>query len=128
MSFASLRDQTDRTFARLAQDKRLDLFVSIAPALPRSMYTDDKRLQQVKNLLSNAPKFTQVGSVSLPIARADDGWALGNDHLNKGGQVLAFSVEDIGIWPARRGRPRLPAPACCRASARPSTACLPGHL
>ncbi|MBC7667197.1 MAG: hypothetical protein H7236_01800, partial [Gemmatimonadaceae bacterium] len=83
ISFASLRDQTDRTFAQLAQDKRLDLFVSIAPALPRSMYTDDKRLQQVKNLLSNAPKFTRVGSVSLPIAPADDRWALGKNHLHK---------------------------------------------
>jgi HAMP domain-containing protein/signal transduction histidine kinase/DNA-binding response OmpR family regulator len=98
MSFASLRDQTDRTFAQLAQDKKLDFFVNIDPALPRSMYTDDKRLQQViKNLLSNAFKFTQAGSVRLSIARAEDGWALGNDHLNKAGQVLAFSVEDTGI-------------------------------
>jgi HAMP domain-containing protein/signal transduction histidine kinase/CheY-like chemotaxis protein len=98
MSFASLRDQTDRTFAQLAQDKKLDFFINIDPALPRSMYTDDKRLQQViKNLLSNAFKFTQAGSVRLTIARADDGWASGNDHLNKAGQVLAFSVEDTGI-------------------------------
>jgi signal transduction histidine kinase/DNA-binding response OmpR family regulator len=98
MSFASLRDQTDRTFAQLAQDKKLDFSVNIDPALPRSMYTDDKRLQQViKNLLSNAFKFTQAGSVRLTIARADDGWASGNDHLNKAGQVLAFSVEDTGI-------------------------------
>jgi signal transduction histidine kinase/DNA-binding response OmpR family regulator/HAMP domain-containing protein len=98
MSFASLRDQTDRTFSQLAQDKKLDFFVNIDPALPRSMYTDDKRLQQViKNLLSNAFKFTQTGSVRLTIARAEDGWASGNDHLNKAGQVLAFSVEDTGI-------------------------------
>ncbi|WP_029916367.1 HAMP domain-containing protein [Caulobacter sp. UNC358MFTsu5.1] len=98
MSFASLRDQTDRTFSQLAQDKKLDFFINIDPALPRSMYTDDKRLQQViKNLLSNAFKFTQAGSVRLSIARAEDGWALGNDHLNKAGQVLAFSVEDTGI-------------------------------
>ncbi|MFZ0266464.1 HAMP domain-containing protein [Caulobacter sp.] len=98
MSFASLRDQTDRTFAQLAQDKKLDFFINIDPALPRSMYTDDKRLQQViKNLLSNAFKFTQAGSVRLTIARAEDGWAAGNDHLNKAGQVLAFSVEDTGI-------------------------------
>jgi hypothetical protein len=76
MSFASLRDQTDRTFSQLAQDKKLDFFVNIDPALPRSMYTDDKRLQQViKNLLSNAFKFTQTGSVRLSIARAEDGWA-----------------------------------------------------
>jgi HAMP domain-containing protein/signal transduction histidine kinase/CheY-like chemotaxis protein len=98
MAFTSLRDQTQRTFAQLAQDKRLDFGIDIDPALPKAMYTDDKRLQQViKNLLSNAFKFTQAGSVRLSVARAESGWAVGNDHLNKAGQVLAFSVEDTGI-------------------------------
>ena len=98
MPFASLRDQTQRTFAQLAQDKRLDFGIDIDPALPAAMYTDDKRLQQViKNLLSNAFKFTQAGSVRLSVRRAESGWALGNDHLNKAGQVLAFEVADTGI-------------------------------
>jgi HAMP domain-containing protein/signal transduction histidine kinase/CheY-like chemotaxis protein len=98
MPFASLRDQTQRTFAQLAQDKRLDFGIEIDPALPPAMYTDDKRLQQViKNLLSNAFKFTQAGSVKLSVRRAESGWALGNDHLNKAGQVLAFEVADTGI-------------------------------
>jgi HAMP domain-containing protein/signal transduction histidine kinase/DNA-binding response OmpR family regulator len=98
MSFASLRDQIDRTFAQLASDKKLDFAVEIDPALPRSMYTDDKRLQQIiKNLLSNAFKFTQEGHVKLKVARADGGWSVANDHLNKAGKVLAFSVEDTGI-------------------------------
>ncbi len=98
MSFASLRDQTERTFAQIAQDKKLDFLIDLDPALPRAMYTDDKRLQQViKNLLSNAFKFTEAGSVSLSVSRAERGWAEGNDHLNKAGQVLAFSVEDTGI-------------------------------
>src|SRR4029077_20688406 len=65
-SFASLRDQVDRTFAQIAQDKKLDFQVEIDPALPRSMLTDDKRLQQIiKNLLSNAFKFTEKGFVKL---------------------------------------------------------------
>ncbi|WP_454714087.1 HAMP domain-containing protein [Caulobacter segnis] len=98
MPFASLRDQTQRTFAQLAQDKKLDFGIDIDPALPPAMYTDDKRLQQViKNLLSNAFKFTQAGSVKLAVRRAESGWALGNDHLNKAGQVLAFEVADTGI-------------------------------
>ncbi|MDB5454791.1 MAG: sensor hybrid histidine kinase, partial [Caulobacter sp.] len=98
MSFADLRDQMDRTFSQLAQDKRLDFAIEVDPALPRSLYTDDKRLQQViKNLLSNAFKFTETGSVKLGVARAAEGWTIGNDHLNKAGQVLAFSVEDTGI-------------------------------
>src|SRR5262249_20949716 len=98
MSFASLRDQMDRTFSQLANDKKLNFNVEFAPDLPRSMYTDDKRLQQIiKNLLSNAFKFTQDGHVKLKVARAERGWNVANAHLNKAGQVLAFSVEDTGI-------------------------------
>ncbi|MET0337296.1 MAG: response regulator, partial [Caulobacter sp.] len=98
MSFASLRDQMDRTFSQIAQGKKLHFGIDVDPGLPRSMYTDDKRLLQViKNLLSNAFKFTEGGSVKLKVARATGGWASGNDHLNTAGQVLAFSVEDTGI-------------------------------
>ena len=98
MSFASLRDQTDRTFSQVAADKKLDFVIDLDPALPRSMYTDDKRLQQIiKNLLSNAFKFTEKGYVKLKVARAHSGWNATNDHLNTAGQVLAFSVEDSGI-------------------------------
>ena len=98
MSFASLRDQVDRTFSQIAADKKLDFQVELDPALSRSMYTDDKRLQQIiKNLLSNAFKFTEKGHVKLKVERAQSGWNAANDHLNTAGQVLAFSVEDSGI-------------------------------
>ncbi|HYD04692.1 MAG TPA: response regulator, partial [Reyranella sp.] len=97
-TFASLRDQVDRTFSQLAQDKKLDFAVEIDPDLPQSMYTDDKRLQQIiKNLLSNAFKFTEDGGVQLSVKRVADGWSPANDHLNRTGQVLAFSVKDSGI-------------------------------
>jgi len=98
MSFANLRDQVDRTFNQIALDKKLDFIVELDPALPRSLYTDDKRLQQIiKNLLSNAFKFTEKGHVKLKVERASSGWHVTNDHLNTAGQVLAFSVEDSGI-------------------------------
>src|SRR5690606_4220409 len=98
MSFAGLRDHVDRTFSQLAANKKLEFRVELDRGLPQSMYTDDKRLQQIiKNLLSNAFKFTESGHVKLKIARADGGWSPGNDHLNRAGQVLAFSVEDTGI-------------------------------
>jgi HAMP domain-containing protein/signal transduction histidine kinase/DNA-binding response OmpR family regulator len=98
MSFASLRDQVDRTFSQIAQDKKLDFRMEIDPGLPPSMYTDDKRLQQIiKNLLSNAFKFTESGHVKLSVTRAAAGWSPTNEHLNTAGQVLAFSVEDSGI-------------------------------
>ncbi|HEX5776474.1 MAG TPA: response regulator, partial [Caulobacteraceae bacterium] len=98
MSFASLRDQVDRTFAQVAQAKKLDFQVELADDLPRSMFTDDKRLQQIiKNLLSNAFKFTEKGHVKLKVAKAAKGWNAGNDHLNTAGQVLAIAVTDSGI-------------------------------
>jgi CheY-like chemotaxis protein len=88
----------DRTFAQVAQAKKLDFQVELNPDLPRSMFTDDKRLQQIiKNLLSNAFKFTEKGHVKLKVAKAEGGWNSSNDHLNTAGQVLAISVEDSGI-------------------------------
>jgi HAMP domain-containing protein/signal transduction histidine kinase/DNA-binding response OmpR family regulator len=97
-TFTSLRDHMDRTFSQIAQDKKLDFEVELDSELPRSMYTDDKRLQQViKNLLSNAFKFTEKGSVRLNVARVQSGWSTANDRLNKAGPVLAFSVRDTGI-------------------------------
>ena len=98
MPFSSLRDQMDRTFAQLAQDKKLTFTIDVDADLPRSMYTDDKRLQQIiKNLLSNAFKFTEQGHVRLAVERVKAGWSPSNEHLNRSGQVLAFRVEDTGI-------------------------------
>jgi CheY-like chemotaxis protein/nitrogen-specific signal transduction histidine kinase len=98
MPFATLREQMERTFRQLAQDKKLDFSIEIDPNVPKSMYTDDKRLQQItKNLLSNAFKFTEKGHVRFKVERASGGWSTVNDHLNSAGQVLALSVEDSGI-------------------------------
>ncbi len=57
-----------------------------------------KRLQQVlKNLLSNALKFTERGKVSMRITRAANGWRPDNPALANADGVIAFSVEDTGI-------------------------------
>jgi CheY-like chemotaxis protein len=62
------------------------------------MQTDAKRVQQVlKNLLSNAFKFTHRGTVSLDVRIARAGWSSDNDVLNATDSVLAFSVTDTGI-------------------------------
>ena len=63
------------------------------------MVTDAKRLQQIlKNLLSNAFKFTHHGQVDVSIVEpADSGWSADNEELNRAGQVIAFSVSDTGI-------------------------------
>ena len=97
-SFAALRDQMHRTFAQIAHDKKLDFAIEIDPDLPRAMYTDEKRLQQIiRNLLSNAFKFTERGEVRLRIFPARSGWSPSNEILSKAARVVAFCVEDTGI-------------------------------
>ena len=68
------------------------------PALPHGVYTDQRRLQQVlKNLLSNAFKFTERGRVSLNMTPAKAGWNPDNKILSNAESVIAFSVKDTGI-------------------------------
>src|SRR6202035_3938084 len=70
----------------------------IDPTLGRSIVTDSKRLQQVlKNLLSNAFKFTADGGVRLRVAAVVGGWSLDHPILNAAPAVIAFEVSDSGI-------------------------------
>ena len=62
------------------------------------MITDVKRLQQVlKNLLSNAFKFTAEGGVTLKVYPSREGWTLDNSTLKHAPSVVAFEVTDTGI-------------------------------
>ncbi|HZN86853.1 MAG TPA: ATP-binding protein, partial [Burkholderiales bacterium] len=89
--FANLRDYVERSFSQLARDKRLPFSVALDPALPQAIQTDGKRLQQIiKNLLSNAFKFTSKGKVALRVGLASAG-AAGEAPM------VAFSVSDTGI-------------------------------
>jgi CheY-like chemotaxis protein len=87
-----------RPFRHEAENRRLQFDVVISPNLDRSIITDSKRLQQVlKNLLSNAFKFTAEGGVKLAVSPAASGWNADHPILRHAPTVVAFEVSDTGI-------------------------------
>src|SRR5262249_19804931 len=76
LSFISLRDSVQRIFHHIAESKGLPFQINIHGTLPRTFTSDPKRLQQIlKNLLSNAFKFTAQGQVSMSIRPVESGWS-----------------------------------------------------
>ncbi len=93
-----LQDYCSRSFRHVAEGKGLDFTTELETGLGDTVYTDTKRLQQVlKNLLSNALKFTEHGSVRLAISRTAEGWQTAHPVLSRAKSVIAFSVTDTGI-------------------------------
>ena len=93
-----LMDYVERTFRHVAEAKGVEFQLEPGREVPPNVSTDAKRLQQViKNLLSNAFKFTERGSVSLKVERARGGWGPEAESLDHASSVVAFSVTDTGI-------------------------------
>ncbi len=93
-----LEEYASSTFRHIAEEKSLEFTVEIAEDAPKTIYTDLKRLQQVlKNLLSNALKFTSEGKVSLRMRRATGGWSADHPVLSRADAVIGFDVSDTGI-------------------------------
>jgi HAMP domain-containing protein/CheY-like chemotaxis protein/signal transduction histidine kinase len=98
VSFALVRDTVERAFRHVAETKNLSFIIDFDPQLPRSITTDLKRLHQVlKNLLSNAFKFTAQGKIELRISVARGGWGQDHGQLKNSPVVVAFAVTDTGI-------------------------------
>jgi HAMP domain-containing protein/signal transduction histidine kinase/CheY-like chemotaxis protein len=84
-ALVDLCDDVERAFRPVAAQNGLEFRIERDPALPAAFVTDEQRLQQViRNLLSNAFKFTHHGSVTLHIAPDESG-------------MVAFSVIDTGV-------------------------------
>jgi HAMP domain-containing protein/CheY-like chemotaxis protein len=98
VKLSELREFVDRSFRPVAQDKKLDLEIEVHGAnVPPMIETDEQRLLQIlKNLLSNAFKFTDAGSVKLRIALAE-GRQFASETLTRADAVIGFSVEDTGV-------------------------------
>jgi CheY-like chemotaxis protein len=84
MLLESLAQNMRAVFDHMADEKALEFEVSLAPGLPETIATDQQRVEQiVKNLLSNAFKFTEKGQVRLLIEPA--------------AEMIAIRVHDSGI-------------------------------
>jgi CheY-like chemotaxis protein len=88
----------ERNFAEAARDKGIEFSVEITPSTPVAIETDSNRLKQImKNLVSNAIKFTESGRVSLNIGPASPSAKYRNPALLRAPAIIAFAVTDTGI-------------------------------
>jgi signal transduction histidine kinase/HAMP domain-containing protein len=82
---ADVQAYVTRTFDPIAADKGLDFAIDADQSVPAAILTDEQRLEQIlRNLLSNAFKFTEHGGVTLRIRRLPDG-------------RISFAVADTGV-------------------------------
>ncbi|WP_128984132.1 HAMP domain-containing protein [Streptomyces roseicoloratus] len=103
-ALSQLLEYLEATFGPVADERGLDFTVTVAPDVPAYLTTDEGRVRQVlRNLLSNALKFTDVGQVSLTVEHTPPDEV--PPSLRDERPVLAFRVEDTGIGiPADRLR------------------------
>jgi len=102
ISLLDVDEFVERNFRQVAQQKGLGFDITIEPNVPPILRTDAQRLQQVlKNLLSNAFKFTEKGRVELKISQADRHEFFDWGNMDTSQPILAFSVIDTGIGIAK---------------------------
>lgn len=98
LSLAEFGDGILRSFEPIAHDRGIALSVEMGSSLPETIVTDSGRLGQViRNLLTNACKFTESGTVTLAIDVAPGGWSPSSTQLCQAETVISLSVVDTGI-------------------------------
>jgi len=87
VAVSEITDDMRSLFFAMAREKNLDLQINVSSSLPATIETDKMRLEQIlKNLLSNALKFTTRGSVKLNV-----------EEVKNDARLIRFSVIDTGI-------------------------------
>ena len=93
-----IQEFVEQNFHQVAKQKGLELSILTDPDAPPVIYTDRQRFNQIlKNLLSNAFKFTDHGSVKMNMGLASPGVLFASPTLNRAKKVMAFHVTDTGI-------------------------------
>jgi len=98
LQFHEIANFVETTFKHISENKNLRFTIDLDEKLPSSMETDAQRLNQIlKNLLSNAFKFTEKGEVKLRIYEAKHNWKQHHSGLANAQKVVAFEIKDTGI-------------------------------
>lgn len=93
-----LVESLDKNFRQMALEKNLEFQIQVDHEVPRTIFTDGQRLNQIlRNLLANAFKFTERGAVHFRIYMADPNKSYKTRELNKAKRVIAFEVADTGV-------------------------------
>jgi HAMP domain-containing protein/signal transduction histidine kinase/CheY-like chemotaxis protein len=96
--FNEITSFVETTFKHVSESKNLRFNIEMDQNLPDKLETDVQRLNQIlKNLLSNAFKFTEKGGVTLRIFPANKNWKQYNPSLDNANGVVAFEIRDSGI-------------------------------
>jgi signal transduction histidine kinase/DNA-binding response OmpR family regulator/HAMP domain-containing protein len=96
--FNEITSFVETTFKHISESKNLRFGIEMDNKLPDTLETDIQRLNQIlKNLLSNAFKFTEKGEVKLRVYEASHNWKQTNPSLDNAKKVVAFEIKDSGI-------------------------------
>jgi CheY-like chemotaxis protein len=92
----------ERSFRTLAEERGLGFSIEAAPGVAEEIRTDRQRIEQVlRNLLANAIKFTENGSVKFRMEMTEPRRDFESEALKGPGKILALSVIDTGIGIAK---------------------------
>jgi len=98
VAFTDLHEYVERSFRQLAEEKGLEFRIDLDAELPAAILTDEMRLKQVlRNLLSNAFKFTEKGRVVVTVAPFGGHDLRSGRPVTASARTIAFTVVDTGV-------------------------------